>query len=88
MVAEIDTTTQSRTQLNASHSALLIAMAAGAAAVGALAIGALIIGRLSIRRVSIDRADLKSLAIDDLTVTHLRAREVTVIESIQLPERS
>jgi len=88
IVAEIDAKTQSRTQPSAAQSALLIAIAVGAAAVGAMAIGALIIGRLSIRRVRIDRADLKSLAIDDLTVTRLRAREVTVIESIELPEGS
>jgi hypothetical protein len=62
----------------------MIGTAIGAVAVGAFAIGALAIGRLAIR-VVIDCAKLKSLEIQDLTVTRLRAAEVTVSDSLNLP---
>jgi hypothetical protein len=64
----------------------MIATAIGAVAVGAFAIGALAIGRLAIRRIVIDSAKLKSLEIQDLTVTRLRAADVTVSGSLNLPE--
>jgi hypothetical protein len=66
--------------------AALIATAIGAVAVGAFAIGALAIGRLAIRRVVIESAKLKSPEIQDLTVTRLHAAEVTVSDSLKLPE--
>jgi len=39
---------------------------------------------LAIRRVSIGSAEFKSLAIQELTVTRLRAAEVTVSDSLKL----
>jgi hypothetical protein len=51
----------------------------------ATAIGALTIRRLAIRRVLIGSAEFKSLEIQDLTVTRLRAAEITVSDSLQLP---
>ena len=68
------------------HGVAMIATAVGAVAVGAFAIGVLAIGRLAIRRVVIESAELKSLQIQDLTVKRLRAAEITVSESLQLPE--
>lgn len=43
-------------------------------------------GRLAIRRVAIESAALRSLHIEELTVTRLRAAEVTVSDSLELPE--
>jgi hypothetical protein len=63
----------------------IIATAIGAVAIGAFAIGALSIRRLVIRRVVIECGEFKSLAIQDLTVTRLRAAEVTVSDSLKLP---
>ena len=63
----------------------IMATAIGAGAVGAFAIGALAIGRLKIRRVLIDRAEIKSLEIQDLTVRLLRAADVNVSDSLNLP---
>jgi hypothetical protein len=67
------------------RSVAMTATAIGAVAVGAFAIGALAIGRLAIRRVLVGRAEFKSLAIQDLTVTHLHAAEVTVSGKLNLP---
>jgi hypothetical protein len=64
----------------------LIATAIGTVAVGAFAIGALAIRRLAIRRLVVDGAKFKSLEIQDLTVTRLHAAEVTVSDSLKLPE--
>jgi hypothetical protein len=64
----------------------VIATAIGAVAIGAFAIGALSIRRLAIRRVFIECGEFKTLAIQDLTVTRLRAAEVTVSDSLKLPE--
>ena len=64
----------------------MTATAIGAVAVGAFAIGALAIPRLAIRRVVVDSAKFKSLEIEELTVTRLRAAEVTVSDSLKLPE--
>ena len=63
----------------------MIATAVGAVAVGAFAIGALAIGRLAIRRIVIDSAQLKHFKIEDLTVTRLRAAEVTITDSLEAP---
>jgi hypothetical protein len=63
----------------------LMAAAAGAVAVGAIAIGALAIGRLAIRNAVVGSAKFKSLKIEDLTVARLRAGEVTVSGSLNLP---
>jgi hypothetical protein len=63
----------------------MIATAIGAVAVGAFAIGALAIRRLAIGRVVIDSAEFKSPKIQDLTVTRLRAAEVNVSDSLNLP---
>jgi hypothetical protein len=63
----------------------MIATAAGAGAVGAFAIGALAIRWLAIQRVVIDAAEFKSPAIQDLPVTRLRAAEVIVSDSLNLP---
>jgi len=41
---------------------------------------------LAIRHIAIERAKLKSLEIQDLTVTRLSVAEVTVIDSIKLPD--
>jgi hypothetical protein len=41
---------------------------------------------LAIRRVSIESAKFKSLEIQDLTVARLHAAEVTVSDSLTLPE--
>jgi hypothetical protein len=54
-------------------------------AVGAFAIGAFAIGRLVIRRLSVENAKFRSLEIQDLTVTRLRAAEVIVGDSLKLP---
>ena len=70
------------------HGVAMIATAIGAVAVGAFAIGALAIGRLAIRRVRIDGAEFKSLEIQELTVKRLRAAEVTVSDSLTLPENA
>jgi len=51
----------------------------------ATAIGALTIRRLAIRRVLVGSAEFKSLEIQDLTVTRLRAAEVTVTDSLKPP---
>jgi hypothetical protein len=64
----------------------LIATACGAVAVGAFAIGALAVGRLAIGCLTIDSAKLKSLEIGDLTVKRLRAAEIAVSDSLELPE--
>jgi hypothetical protein len=63
----------------------MMATAIGAIAVGAFAIGALAIGRLAVRRIIVESAKLKSVEIEDLTVTRLRAVEVTVSDSLELP---
>jgi hypothetical protein len=55
-------------------------------AMGAVAIGALAIGRLAIRHIAIERAKLKSVEMQDRSVTRLRVAEVTVTDSIQLPD--
>ena len=68
------------------HAMAMIATAIGAVAVGAFAIGALTVRRLTIRRVLIESAEFKSLKIQDLTVARLRAAEVTVSDSLRLPE--
>jgi len=65
---------------------VMLATAFGAVAVGAFAIGALAIRRLAISRVVVGRAKFKSLEIEELTVTRLRAGEVTVSDSLKLPE--
>jgi hypothetical protein len=62
-----------------------IAAAIGAAAVGAFAIGAFTIRQLTIRRVLVGGAEFKSLEIQDLFGTRLRAAEVNVSDSLQLP---
>lgn len=64
-----------------------IAIATGAVAIGAFAIGALAIGRLAIRHIAVERAKFKCLEIEDLCVTRLRVAEVTVSDSIKLPDR-
>jgi len=70
------------TESSKSHSsAALVAMAVGAVAVGAFAIGALAIGRLVVRRITVDSAKFKSLEIEELVVTRLRAGEVVVADS-------
>jgi hypothetical protein len=61
------------------------AAAIGAVAVGAFAIGALSIGWLAIRRISVGKAKFESLEIRDLTVTRLRAGDLTVSGSLKLP---
>jgi hypothetical protein len=66
----------------------IIATAIGAVAVGAFAIGALAIGRLAIRRLSVESAKFKSLEIHDLTVMRIHAAEVTVSDSLKLPENA
>ena len=66
--------------------AAIIGAAIGALAVGAFAIGALAIRRLAIQRVAVERAKFKSLEIEELTVKHLRAGDVTVSGSIELPK--
>ena len=66
--------------------AATIATAMGAVAIGAVAIGALAIGRLAIRHIAIERAKLKSVEMQDRSVTRLRVAEVTVTDSIQLPD--
>jgi hypothetical protein len=65
-----------------------IATAIGAVAVGAFAIGALAIGRLAIRRLSVESAKFNSLEIKDLTVMRIHAAEVTVSDSLKLPENA
>jgi hypothetical protein len=64
----------------------IMAAAIGATAVGALAIGALAIGRLAIGHVAVGSVKLKKLEIEELTVRRLRAGEVIVSESLELPE--
>src|SRR5215471_16698858 len=63
----------------------MMATAIGAVAVGAFAIGALAIGRLAIRRLLVERVKFKSVEIDELSVTRLRAAEVIVSDSLELP---
>ena len=63
------------------------AVAIGALAIGAFAIGALAIGRLVVRHIAVERAKFKCLEIEDLCVTRLRVAEVTVSDSIKLPDR-
>jgi len=63
-----------------------IATAMGAVAVGAFAIGALAIGRLAIRHIAVETAKFKNLEIQDLTAIRLRVAEVTVTDSIKLPD--
>jgi len=65
----------------------IIATAVGAVAVGASAIAVLAIGRLAIRRIIVEKARFKSLEIQDLTVTRLRANEVIVSEALHVPEK-
>jgi hypothetical protein len=65
-----------------------IAFALGFVAAGSVAIGALAIRRLAIRQLAVDRAALKSLTIGTLTVKHLRAGDVTVSGSLELPPAS
>ncbi|MGD0128374.1 MAG: hypothetical protein ABSF46_23695 [Terriglobia bacterium] len=52
---------------------------------GASAIAVLAIGRLAIRRIIVEEAKFKSLEIQDLTVTRLRANEVIVSKALRLP---
>jgi len=59
---------------------------AAVAAVGAVAIGALAIGRLASRHIAIAKANFKSLEVQDLIVARLRVTEVTVRDSIKLPD--
>ncbi len=63
----------------------MIATSVGAIAVGAFAIGALAIGRLAVRRVVVENAKFKSIEIDDLIVKRIRAAEVTVSDSLEVP---
>jgi hypothetical protein len=67
------------------HEIAIMATAIGAVAVGAFAIGALSIGWLAIRRISVGKAKFESLEIRDLTVTRLRADDLTVSGSFKLP---
>jgi hypothetical protein len=60
-------------------------VALGAVAVGAGAIGALTIWRLAIRRMAVDRASFRALDIHELTVTRIRAGDITVSRSLELP---
>jgi hypothetical protein len=60
--------------------------AIGAVAVGAFAIGALAIGRLAVRRLLAGEVELESVRIRDLAVDRLLASDVTVRESLKLPE--
>jgi hypothetical protein len=64
----------------------MIATAIGAVAVGVFAIGALAIRGLAIGRVVVGSAKFKSLEIQDLTVMRSHAAEVTVSNSLKLPE--
>jgi hypothetical protein len=64
----------------------MIATAIGAVAIGAFAIGVLAIGRLAIRHIAVERAKFKSLEIQDLSVTRLHVAEVTINDSIKLPD--
>jgi hypothetical protein len=64
----------------------VVATAVGAVAIGALAIGVLAIRRLAIRRVVIDHAEFKSLVIGELTVARLRAGDVTVTDTLTMPD--
>jgi hypothetical protein len=71
--------------------AKVIGAAAGAVAVGAFAVGALAIGVLAIRRIAIqsiavEKAKFKSLGIEELTVRHLKAGDVTVSGALKVPE--
>jgi hypothetical protein len=63
----------------------MIGTAIGAIAAGAFAIGALTVGRFAIRRLVVGRAELKNLVVEDLTVTRIRAAEVIVSDSLELP---
>ncbi len=72
-------------ELRGSESLSFRGVAMIATAIGAVAVGAFAIGRLVIRRLSVENAKFKSLEIDDLTVTRLRAAEVTVSHSLDLP---
>ncbi len=74
-----------RSQGPTARAVAMIATAVGAVAVGAFAIGALAIGRLAIRRIVIDSAELKNLRIEDLTVIRLRAAEVVITDSLEVP---
>lgn len=65
----------------------LIATAIGATAIGAFAIGALAIGRLLIRNLSVDRAKLCHLEIGDLDMSRLRARNLVVTDSLEIPSQ-
>jgi hypothetical protein len=62
------------------------AVALGSVAVGAFAVGALVVGRLLIRHLRVDRGSFKSLDIQELTVRRLRAAEMTVTQTLQLPD--
>lgn len=79
-------TAQDSKTTEGSRGLALFAAAIGAIAVGAFAIGALAIRRLTIREIVIEKARFKSLEIQDLSVKRLRAAEVAVSDSIQLPE--
>ena len=66
----------------------MIAAGIGAIAVGAFAIGALAIGRIAVRHLGVQNSKFKSLEIRDLTVTRLHIAEITVSESIRLPDNT
>jgi hypothetical protein len=63
-------------------------VAIGALAVGACAIGALAIGRLAIGQLVVKRGGFKSLHVEELTVTRLRASEITVTNALELPQET
>jgi hypothetical protein len=64
----------------------LLAAAMGACAFGVAAIGVLVVRRVAIRHLKIDRTELRSVEIEDLTVARIRAKEVVVTGSLQLPK--
>ncbi len=68
--------------------AAMFGTAIGAVAAGAFAIGALAVGRFAIRRLLIESAEFKKLHVEDLVVTRIRASEVIVSDSLELPKGS
>src|SRR5215469_11090250 len=66
--------------------AAILAVAMGAVAVGALAVGTLAIGSVAIGRLWVSRTKLKRLEIEELSVARLSAGEITVKDSIALPQ--
>ena len=61
------------------------AFAMGAIAFSALAIGALAVGRMALGRVAVGKTKFKSLELDDLTMKRLRASEISITDSLDLP---